>query len=249
MTKFESLIELVSTNFTEVQSSVQELLQLKDDLFLHFLPPPLLFRIAIVFGNVYRSFSDLNTPVYEMLRLVKIFSASWEKNSQLLKKMADLYENKKQLLNISIKRLANVDKKTKLFAKEKRIMNWEKLFIKLNETKGHGKRWKFRMETFRKKSNEGYNELLNWVLKEHSDEEKEEPQPILNKRKSVKKDRERRRKSKDISKEKKKREIEYEEFDFEKADLNGSQLSLNTRSQLSDDENRKNDSVCYFNSN
>jgi hypothetical protein len=135
--KFENLVELVNTNFSEVQLTVQELLKLKDELLLNFLPPPLLFRIAVVFGNVYRAFSNLNTPVYEMLRLVKIFSAGWEKNAALLKKISDLHESKKQLLNIAIKRLANVDKKTKLFAKEKRIQNWEKLFVKLNETKGN----------------------------------------------------------------------------------------------------------------
>ena len=135
--KFENLVELVNTSFSEVQLTVQELLKLKDELLLNFLPPPLLFRIAVVFGNVFRAFSNLNTPVYEMLRLVKIFSAGWEKNAALLKKISDLHESKKQLLNIAIKRLANVDKKTKLFAKEKRIQNWEKLFVKLNETKGN----------------------------------------------------------------------------------------------------------------
>lgn len=134
--KFESLIDLVNTNFSEAQGCVQELLQLKDELLMNYLPPPLLFRIAVVFGNLYRTFSDLNTPVNEMLRLVTIFSASWEKNNQLLKNITDLHENKKQLLNNAIKRLANVDKKTKLFAKEKRVQNWEKLFIKLNEAKG-----------------------------------------------------------------------------------------------------------------
>lgn len=134
--KFENLVDLVNTNFSEVQGSVQELLKLKDELLLNFLPPPLLFRVAVVFGNVYRAFSNLNTPVFEMLRLVKIFSAGWEKNAALMKKLNDLHESKKQLLNIAIKRLANVDKKTKLFTKEKRVQNWEKLFIKLNEAKG-----------------------------------------------------------------------------------------------------------------
>ena len=167
--KFESLIDMVVTSFSEVQGTVQDLLQLKDDLLLSYLPPPLLFKIAIVFGNAYRTFSDLNTPVFELLRLVKIFSVSWEKNSAILKKLHDMYEQKKQLLNIAIKRLALVEKKTKLFSREKRIMNWEKLFIKLSEAKGHGRRWKFQIETLRKKANEGYDELLRWVLKDGED--------------------------------------------------------------------------------
>ncbi len=130
-------MELVSTSFAEVQSSTQELMELKDDLLMQFLPPTLKFKIAVIFGNMYRSLSDLNTPVNEMIRLVKIYSASWEKNSALLKKINDMYESKKQLLNIAIKRLTLFDKNTNLFQKEKRIMNWEKLYLKLSEAKGN----------------------------------------------------------------------------------------------------------------
>ena len=167
--KFDSLIDTVLTNFSESQLSIQNLLKLKDELLQHYLPPPLLFRIAVVFGQVFRTFSDLNISVSEMLRLVKIFSAPWEKNSAVLKKIQDMYENKKIMLNIAIKRLALVDRKTKLFVKEKRIMNWEKLFIKLSEAKGHGRRWKFQIDTFRKKADMGYEELVKWVTRDSVD--------------------------------------------------------------------------------
>jgi hypothetical protein len=167
--KFDALIDNVLTSFSEVQLSVQELMQLKDDLLMYYLPPPLLFRIAVVFGKVFRNFSDLNTPVTELMRLVKIFSASWEKNGAILKKLNDMYENKKQLLNIAIKRLSAVEKKSKLFSREKRIQNWEKLFIKLSEAKGHGRRWKFQIETFRKKASLGYDELIKWIANESND--------------------------------------------------------------------------------
>ncbi len=145
---------------------MQELIQLKDEMLLHNLPPPFLFKIAVVCGRVYRNFSDMNTPVYELLRLVKIYSASWEKNSAIFKKLNDMYENKKQMLNIAIKRLAMNEKKTKLFAKERRILNWERLFIKMSEARGHGRRWKFQIEAFRNKANMGYDELVKWIQKE-----------------------------------------------------------------------------------
>jgi hypothetical protein len=164
--KFDVLIDTVLTNFSESQLSIQELMKLKDELLMHYLPPPLLFQIAVVFGQVFRTFSDLNTSVFEMLRLVKIYSSPWEKNSAVLKKLHDMYENKKQMLNIAIKRLAAVDKRTKLFAKDKRISNWERVFIKLSEAKGHGRRWKFQMETFRKKADRGYEELIKWVTRD-----------------------------------------------------------------------------------
>lgn len=164
--KFDVLVDTVFANFTEVQTVVQDLLKLKDELLTHFLPPPLLFKIAVIFGKVYRTFSDLNTPVNEMLRLVKIYSASWEKNSQVLKRLHEAHESKKHMLNIAIKRLAMVEKKSKLFDRERRILNWERLFVRLTEAKGHGRRWKFQMDAFRKKANEGYDDLVRWVLRE-----------------------------------------------------------------------------------
>jgi hypothetical protein len=176
--KFDVLIDTVLTNFSESQISIQDLLHLKDELLLHYLPPPLLFRVAVVFGQVFRTFSDLNTSVNEMLRLVKIYSAPWEKNGAVLKKIHEMYENKKQMLNIAIKRLAAVDRKTKLFVKERRVMNWERLFIKLSEAKGHGRRWKFQMETFRKKADMGYEELVKWVNRDPGDQEEDQGAPI-----------------------------------------------------------------------
>ncbi len=37
------------------------------------------------------------------------------------------------------------------------------MFIRLSEAKGHGRRWKFQIDAFRKKSEEGYDELVRWV--------------------------------------------------------------------------------------
>ena len=146
--KFEILCDGVINSLSETQASIQDLLQFKDSLLLHYLPPPLLFRLAIIVGKVYRSFSDMNTPVNELVRLVRIYSLPWDQNSAALKRLHDMFENKKHMLNLAIKRLTLVDKKTKLFDAEKRIQNWEKLYIRLSQAKGHGRRWKFQIETF-----------------------------------------------------------------------------------------------------
>lgn len=167
--KFEVLAETCHASFSEMQLALQDMLKLKDELLIHHLPPPLLYRLTIIFGQIFRSFSDLNTPINEILRLIKIYSPSWEKNGTVLKRVHDMYENKKQLLNLAIKRLAIVEKNTKLIAKEKKILNWERLFIKLSESKGHGRRWRFQIENFRKKTSMGHEELIKWLKRESSE--------------------------------------------------------------------------------
>ena len=55
------------------------------------------------------SVSDMNQPVNELVRLVRVYSTPWEEKSTALKKLHEDYEAKKTQLNISIKRLQLVD--------------------------------------------------------------------------------------------------------------------------------------------
>lgn len=55
------------------------------------------------------SVSDLNMPVNELVRLVRVYSTPWEEKSAALKKLHEDYENKQRQLNIAVKRLQLVD--------------------------------------------------------------------------------------------------------------------------------------------
>lgn len=44
---------------------------------------------------------------------------------------------------------------SKRMAKEKRIMNWEKLFSKMTSVRGHSRRWKFLIDTIKEKAKLG----------------------------------------------------------------------------------------------
>lgn len=46
-------------------------------------------------------------------------------------------------------------------ARERRILNWEKLFAQLSVKQGHGRRWKFLIDAFKKKALQGYSKYLN----------------------------------------------------------------------------------------
>ena len=53
----------------------------------------------------YFSSTDLHTPVTELVRLVRVYSDSWEAKSAALKKLHSDYESKHKQLNIAIRRL------------------------------------------------------------------------------------------------------------------------------------------------
>ena len=65
---------------------------------------------------------------------------------------------------------------SKRIAREKRVMNWEKLFAKLTSTKGHGRRWKFLIETIKQKAKMGLEHVQAYTqaLEESSESEDED---------------------------------------------------------------------------
>ncbi|XP_019637952.1 PREDICTED: uncharacterized protein LOC109480244 [Branchiostoma belcheri] len=161
--KFDALCDGILSAVSLLSNSLQEVIDLKDELLEHSLPPNVLVRLAIVSGKIFRSVTDLNVPVTELVRLVRVYSEPWDEKSEALKKLHADYESKKRQLNIAIKRLQLVDAHSKRLAREKRIMNWEKLFAKLTSSKGHGRRWKFLIDSFKKKAQMGAEHLLAYA--------------------------------------------------------------------------------------
>lgn len=174
--KFDNLCDGVTNTMAYVHGAMQELLNMKDEMLKHSLPPTLLIKLATVTGKVFRSVSDLNMPVNELVRLVRVYSTPWEEKSAALKKLHEDYENKQRQLNIAVKRLQLVDAHSKRIAREKRIMNWEKLFAKIMSNRGHGRRWKFLIETIKQKAKLGLEHVQEYTraLEESSDEEEDE---------------------------------------------------------------------------
>ncbi|ESP03994.1 hypothetical protein LOTGIDRAFT_230267 [Lottia gigantea] len=185
--KFDVLCDGVVNSMAIVQTAIQELLGLKDEILQHTLPPAVLIKFATVCGRVFRSVSDQSKPVNELVRMVQVYSTPWEEKSAALKKLHDDYENKQRQLNIAIKRLQLVDAHSKRIAREKRIMNWEKLFAKVTSTKGHGRRWKFLIETIKQKAKMGYEHVQEYTrsLEESTDSESEEEEDTLVAQQSV----------------------------------------------------------------
>ncbi|KAJ8314959.1 hypothetical protein KUTeg_007109 [Tegillarca granosa] len=67
----------------------------------------LLFQIVL--NIIVSSVSDMNMPVNELVRLVRVYSTPWEEKSAALKKLHEDYETKQRQLNIAVKRLQLVD--------------------------------------------------------------------------------------------------------------------------------------------
>jgi len=121
------LCDNVQNSFSEIDNSMFELLELKDNLLLQFLPTNVSTRIALVISRLYRSYSLSQIPINELVRLVQLYSQSFDMKCTVLKKLYDSNETKKRMLNIALQRLTSMEHNTEQYREQKCINNWEKM--------------------------------------------------------------------------------------------------------------------------
>ncbi|KAJ7365194.1 hypothetical protein OS493_007845 [Desmophyllum pertusum] len=137
--KFKTLCAGVQNCLALFQTSLFELLTIKDELLKHALPPSLLLKVALVTGKLFRS-CILHHGRQRVLQL---------------KKLHEDYENKQRQLNVALQKLVLVGIQSERLAQERKVLNWEKLFSKMMTSKAHGYRWKFLIESFKEKVKTG----------------------------------------------------------------------------------------------
>jgi hypothetical protein len=122
------LCDNVQNSISEIDNSMFELLELKDNLLLQFLPANVSTRITIVISRLYRAYSLSQIPINELVRLVQLYSQSFDMKSIALKKLYDNNEIKKRMLNIALQKLTSMESIIKRNQFIKCVNNWEKMF-------------------------------------------------------------------------------------------------------------------------
>ena len=183
LNKFTKLCSELECSLATSYNSLDEVLMLKDLLLEQNLPSSVKIKFTLALGRLHRSMSDLSVPTREMTRLVRLYAVPWENKSKALKKLHQDYESKQHQLEIALKRLEMVGVQTMRMEKERRILNWEKLFAKLVGGKGHGQRWRFLIHQFKQKVKKGEDiaAIYSTISDEEEDEMAEEKESIRKK--------------------------------------------------------------------
>jgi len=153
--KFTNLCSELECALANSYTALDEVIALKDIMLECNLPSAMKVKLTLAVGRLHRSMSDLSVPTGEMTRLVRLYAVPWENKSKALKKLHQDYESKQHKLEIALRRLELIGVQTMRMEKERRIMNWEKLFAKLVGGKGHGQRWRFFIYQFKQKLKKG----------------------------------------------------------------------------------------------
>jgi hypothetical protein len=126
------LCDNVQNSYSEIDNSMFELLELKDNLLLQFLPANVSTRIALVISRLYRAYSLSQIPINELVRLAHLYSQSFDMKSVALKKLYDNNETKKRMLNIALQKLTSLENHSKRNQQLRSVNNWENMFVEFN---------------------------------------------------------------------------------------------------------------------
>ncbi|XP_057315242.1 uncharacterized protein LOC130656412 [Hydractinia symbiolongicarpus] len=151
--QLEILCNNVQTCLEFLGSTTQEIIEFNLLLGKYELPTTLLLRLSLVCSKLQRKMSDLTTQVDELTRLVRLYSVPWEKQSLSLKNKQ--YTSKQHRLDIALKKLEILSGRNKMLERQRVIMNWEKMFLKVNSSKHPSLGWRQVVEEYSTKLNAG----------------------------------------------------------------------------------------------
>lgn len=77
VTEFDVLCNEVLSVVGEVESSLEDLTNWKDEFLKQSVPSNVKLTLALLFARILRSKSDLHEPVFELIKQIKLYSRPW----------------------------------------------------------------------------------------------------------------------------------------------------------------------------
>ncbi|XP_062517847.1 uncharacterized protein LOC134193075 isoform X2 [Corticium candelabrum] len=167
--EFDQLCDHVTRSLAALHGALHDFWTWKDDMLRQALPSSVLLRLTLVAGKLYRTYCGMQSPLSQLMDLVRLYSKPWEKKSTVLKKLQDDCQIKQGRLNVALRKIELFSVEEQRMAQERRIMNWERLFTKVTNRNSHGRRWKFRIQLLKDKIAQGLP-LLATKQVEYNDE-------------------------------------------------------------------------------
>ncbi|XP_078450461.1 uncharacterized protein LOC144718791 isoform X2 [Lampetra planeri] len=139
--RFEALSQETVSALALTRGCVAELMDFKDVLLQHSLPGALRARFLLLMSRLHRSVSDVQVPAGELSRLTLVYSSHWHGQSETLRTLHEHCQMKQRLLDVAMRRLQLVHEQVRRVAEERKLIRWEKMFMKMTATDVLGAKW------------------------------------------------------------------------------------------------------------
>ncbi|XP_069824447.1 uncharacterized protein [Dendropsophus ebraccatus] len=128
---FEGLCDRMLSALCLLQTSVSEVLDVKDEMILQNVPSCVQAQLSLSTSRLFRSLTDLYVPATELVRLVQVFGPQWEQKRLLLEQLQGEHERLQRLLALALQRVQHLESQLHKDAQSQHYRNWEKLFVRL----------------------------------------------------------------------------------------------------------------------
>lgn len=89
---FDGLCQTLTTGVSELEASVEDLMNWKDEFSRQSVPSSVKLDITILFSRLFRSKSELHAPIFELIRQVDTYARQWNvKRMKLLELEKDYH--------------------------------------------------------------------------------------------------------------------------------------------------------------
>lgn len=154
-TQFERICNDVLVRLQAVDEASESIQLLKDELARENLPPVFLLRLLAACGDLQRASYNFHLPLYELVRLVRLYAEPWDNKTRALQDLHQSYDQHHAQLKIALRRLEMTGAELEHSRRQHLIMLWERLFAKGMSRFRHGRRWKFLLQSFRSAAERG----------------------------------------------------------------------------------------------
>lgn len=140
----EKACESLSVTVENYKSALNELIYFKENVFKEYLPKEPLTEMEKITSRLFQSVSNFEEPLNELVNYIQV-SSSKDDKTMALHKLQDSYDKKCRQLDIALRQLARCSTQMEKLSKERRIQNWEKLFLCALANKSLVRQWRFRI--------------------------------------------------------------------------------------------------------
>eukprot|EP00056_Hartaetosiga_gracilis_P005152 m.81850 g.81850 ORF g.81850 m.81850 type:complete len:976 (-) comp12070_c0_seq3:1442-4369(-) len=153
-------------------TSINEFVQLKDAVVNCDIPRPLHLRLLSVSGGMNQGVNALYHPLYELVRLVELYSQGWEEKGSVLSNLHKTYNTHHRQLQVALSKMQMDEGEMSKLKKDRLMLLWEAVYARAMANQRHGRRWKYLIESYRQRAEKGV--LLRYDSDEDDDSGDEE---------------------------------------------------------------------------
>ncbi len=149
---FVGLCDGVLSGLAELNASIHDLLHVKTLLIESFVPANVKAHVTLGFGRLQRAAVDLQSPLGELVRFVRLFNQPWTAKSGVLEKILEHYNRQKSDLEITLHQHQVAEAMCTKLKQDRLVLLWERLFLRLQRLTHHAPRWQYLLSTFRQRA-------------------------------------------------------------------------------------------------